>query len=128
KTGEWTLQQLVDYITIKPTQVFDLPYGTLKEGAVVVFFFFKQETAYDFLLSLVGSEMCIRSRSHRRAFMNNKDLIDETGWTLTEIINRINSLPHIKQKITQEDLQNMSKVEFQEMIIGHKSSTERSNH
>ncbi|WP_419790729.1 hypothetical protein RCF73_09785 [Staphylococcus chromogenes] len=57
--------------------------------------------------------------------MNNKDLIDETGWTLTEIIN---SLPHIKQKITQEDLQNMSKVEFQEMIIGHKSSTERSNH
>ncbi|WP_419792011.1 hypothetical protein RCF72_08835 [Staphylococcus chromogenes] len=60
--------------------------------------------------------------------MNNKDLIDETGWTLTEIINRINSLPHIKQKITQVDLQNMSKVEFQEMIIGHKSSTERSNH
>ena len=34
KTGEWTLQQLVDYITIKPAQVFDLPYGTLKEGAV----------------------------------------------------------------------------------------------
>lgn len=60
--------------------------------------------------------------------MNNKDLIDETGWTLTEIINRINSLPHIKQKITQEDLQNISKGEFQEMIIGHTSSTERSSH
>ena len=60
--------------------------------------------------------------------MNNKDLIDETGWTLTEIINRINSLPHIKQKITQEDLQNMSKGEFQEMIIGPTSSTERSSH
>lgn len=47
KTGEWTLQQLVDYITIKPAQVFDLPYGTLKEGAVADFFFFKQKTAYE---------------------------------------------------------------------------------
>ena len=29
----------------------------------VVFFFFKQKTAYEMLRSLVGSEMCIRDRS-----------------------------------------------------------------
>src|SRR5660397_285276 len=28
------------------------------------FFFFKQKTAYEIRLSLVGSEMCIRDRSH----------------------------------------------------------------
>ena len=28
----------------------------------VVFFFFKQKTAYELLRSLVGSEMCIRDR------------------------------------------------------------------
>ena len=28
----------------------------------VVFFFFKQKTAYEIRLSLVGSEMCIRDR------------------------------------------------------------------
>lgn len=33
KTGKWTLQQLVDYITTKPAQVFNLPYGKLEEGA-----------------------------------------------------------------------------------------------
>jgi len=29
---------------------------------VVLFFFFKQKTAYEIRLSLVGSEMCIRDR------------------------------------------------------------------
>ena len=29
---------------------------------IVVFFFFKQKTAYEMLRSLVGSEMCIRDR------------------------------------------------------------------
>ncbi|PTF48898.1 dihydroorotase [Staphylococcus chromogenes] len=47
KTGEWTLQQLVDYITIKPAQVFDLPYGTLKEGAVADLTLIKLEEAYE---------------------------------------------------------------------------------
>ena len=28
-----TLQQLVDYLTIKPAQIFDLPYGKLEEGS-----------------------------------------------------------------------------------------------
>src|SRR5678816_4881308 len=30
---------------------------------IVVFFFFKQKTAYEMLRSLVGSEMCIRDRT-----------------------------------------------------------------
>ena len=30
---------------------------------LVMFFFFKQKTAYEMLRSLVGSEMCIRDRS-----------------------------------------------------------------
>ncbi|PTF79047.1 dihydroorotase [Staphylococcus chromogenes] len=47
KTGEWTLQQLVDYITIKPTQVFDLPYGTLKEGAVADLTLINLDEAYE---------------------------------------------------------------------------------
>ena len=29
-----TLQQLVDCLTVKPAEVFDLPYGQLKEGAI----------------------------------------------------------------------------------------------
>ena len=33
KNGDWSLQQLVDYLTIKPAQTFDLPYGRLEEGS-----------------------------------------------------------------------------------------------
>ncbi|KGR73828.1 dihydroorotase [Ureibacillus sinduriensis] len=33
ETGKWTLKQLIDWMTIKPAQIFDLPYGTLEEGA-----------------------------------------------------------------------------------------------
>lgn len=47
KTGEWTLQQLADYITIKPAQVFDLPYGTLKEGAVADLTLINLDEAYE---------------------------------------------------------------------------------
>ena len=32
--------------------------------SIVIFFFFKQKTAYEMLRSLVGSEMCIRDRAH----------------------------------------------------------------
>ncbi|ANQ63974.1 dihydroorotase [Staphylococcus equorum] len=34
KNGDWSLQQLVDYLTIKPAQTFELPYGTLEEGGL----------------------------------------------------------------------------------------------
>lgn len=33
KTGTWTLQQLIDWLTIKPADVFGLPYGTIEVGA-----------------------------------------------------------------------------------------------
>ncbi|WP_283589254.1 dihydroorotase [Staphylococcus nepalensis] len=34
KNGDWSLQQLVDYLTIKPSKTFGLPYGTLEEGGL----------------------------------------------------------------------------------------------
>ncbi|MCG3090168.1 dihydroorotase [Sporosarcina cyprini] len=33
KKGEWTLKQLVDWMTVKPARVFGLPYGTIEVGA-----------------------------------------------------------------------------------------------
>ena len=32
-TGKWTLKQLVDWMTVKPAEVFDLPYGKIEVGA-----------------------------------------------------------------------------------------------
>lgn len=32
KEGKWTLQQLIDWMTKKPAEVFNLPYGTLAVG------------------------------------------------------------------------------------------------
>ncbi|MBC2367040.1 dihydroorotase [Listeria booriae] len=34
KTGEWTLKQLIDWMTVKPAEVFNLPYGVLEIGGV----------------------------------------------------------------------------------------------
>lgn len=33
ETKKWTLKQLVDWMTVKPAQIFDLPYGTVEVGA-----------------------------------------------------------------------------------------------
>ncbi|HWL26183.1 MAG TPA: dihydroorotase [Ureibacillus sp.] len=33
ETGKWTLKQLVDWMTVKPAEVFDLPYGKIEVGA-----------------------------------------------------------------------------------------------
>lgn len=33
KTGDWTLKQLIDWMTAKPAEVFNMPYGTIAEGA-----------------------------------------------------------------------------------------------
>ncbi|CAM5187344.1 Dihydroorotase OS=Ureibacillus acetophenoni OX=614649 GN=pyrC PE=3 SV=1 [Ureibacillus acetophenoni] len=33
ETGKWTLKQLVDWMTVKPAEIFDLPYGKLEVGA-----------------------------------------------------------------------------------------------
>jgi dihydroorotase len=32
KTGKWTLRQLIDWMTVKPAKLFNLPYGTLEVG------------------------------------------------------------------------------------------------
>ncbi len=32
KNGAWTLKRLVDFMTVKPCEAFDLPYGTLAPG------------------------------------------------------------------------------------------------
>ncbi|MCP2033153.1 dihydroorotase [Planomicrobium sp. HSC-17F08] len=32
ETGKWTLQQLIDWLTVKPSDTFGLPYGTLEIG------------------------------------------------------------------------------------------------
>lgn len=34
KTNEWTLKQLIDWMTVKPAECFKLPYGKLEEGSV----------------------------------------------------------------------------------------------
>ncbi|MGE7667213.1 dihydroorotase [Ureibacillus composti] len=33
ETGKWTLKQLIDWMSIKPAQIFDLPYGKIEVGA-----------------------------------------------------------------------------------------------
>lgn len=33
ETGKWTLKQLVDWMSVKPAKIFDLPYGTIEVGA-----------------------------------------------------------------------------------------------
>ena len=33
ETGSWTLQQLIDWMTVKPSETFNLPYGTLETGS-----------------------------------------------------------------------------------------------
>lgn len=33
ETGKWTLKQLIDWMTVKPAEIFDLPYGKIEVGA-----------------------------------------------------------------------------------------------
>ncbi|MGX9133595.1 dihydroorotase [Rummeliibacillus sp. JY-2-4R] len=33
KSGKWTLRQLIDWMTVKPAKLFDLPYGILEVGS-----------------------------------------------------------------------------------------------
>lgn len=34
ETGKWTLAQLIDWLTVKPSRTFNLPYGTMEEGGI----------------------------------------------------------------------------------------------
>lgn len=49
KTGKWTLRQLIDWMTVKPAQLFKLPYGTLNvgESADIVLIDLQHEQAVD---------------------------------------------------------------------------------
>lgn len=43
-SGEWTLKQLVEYLTTKPAEVFNLPYGKLEVGSKAEFTIIDLET------------------------------------------------------------------------------------
>lgn len=49
KTEKWTLRQLIDWMTVKPAQLFKLPYGTLNvgESADIVLIDLENEQAVD---------------------------------------------------------------------------------
>ncbi|PRR99041.1 dihydroorotase [Bacillus atrophaeus] len=49
KNGQWSLKQLVDYMTIKPCEAFKLPYGTLQVGqtADITVFDLEREASID---------------------------------------------------------------------------------
>lgn len=52
--------------------------------------------------------------------MDIKEIIDETGWSLIEILKRINSFPYVTEEVTLESLQNMNKEEFVKFLLGKK--------
>lgn len=53
--------------------------------------------------------------------MDTKEIIDETELSLIEILKKPNNLPYVTEKITVESLQNMTKEEFTEFLIGRTS-------
>ncbi|WP_194746177.1 hypothetical protein [Staphylococcus chromogenes] len=50
--------------------------------------------------------------------MDKKEIVNETGWSLVEILKRINSLPYVTETITEESLKTMSKEEFNNLLHG----------
>ncbi|MED1531580.1 dihydroorotase [Bacillus altitudinis] len=70
KTGEWTLKELVDYMTIKPAEAFALPYGKLKEGQIA-----------DITLIDLNKEMAIDKKSFLSKGQNTPfDKLTVSGW------------------------------------------------
>ncbi|MEI4789000.1 dihydroorotase [Bacillus sp. FJAT-53060] len=70
KTGEWTLKELVDYMTIKPAKAFSLPYGKLEEGQVA-----------DITLIDLNKEMEIDKKSFLSKGQNTPfDKLTVSGW------------------------------------------------
>jgi len=49
ETGKWTLQQLIDWMTVKPSETFNLPYGKIEKGqtADLVLLDLEKEQAID---------------------------------------------------------------------------------
>ncbi|MGJ5636176.1 dihydroorotase [Bacillus altitudinis] len=70
KTGEWTLKELVDYMTIKPAEAFALPYGKLEEGQIA-----------DITLIDLNKEMAIDKKSFLSKGQNTPfDKLNVSGW------------------------------------------------
>lgn len=70
KTGEWTLKELVDYMTIKPAESFSLPYGKLEEGHIA-----------DITLIDLNKEMAIDKTSFLSKGQNTPfDKLTVSGW------------------------------------------------
>ncbi|MGE6656999.1 dihydroorotase [Bacillus altitudinis] len=70
KTGEWTLKELVDYMTIKPAEAFALPYGKLGEGQIA-----------DITLIDLNKEMAIDKKSFLSKGQNTPfDKLTVSGW------------------------------------------------
>lgn len=66
KPGHWTLQQLLDWLTCKPAEVFNLPYGTLEIGAPA------DITVIDLEKTETIMKDSIVSKSHNTPFINKK--------------------------------------------------------
>ncbi|MGD6974775.1 dihydroorotase [Bacillus altitudinis] len=70
KTGEWTLKELVDYMSIKPAEAFALPYGKLEEGQIA-----------DITLIDLNKEMAIDKKSFLSKGQNTPfDKLTVSGW------------------------------------------------
>ncbi|WWL79107.1 dihydroorotase [Bacillus altitudinis] len=70
KIGEWTLKELVDYMTIKPAEAFALPYGKLEEGQIA-----------DITLIDLNKEMAIDKKSFLSKGQNTPfDKLTVSGW------------------------------------------------
>ncbi|PUF90928.1 dihydroorotase [Bacillus altitudinis] len=70
KTGEWTLKELVDYMTIKPAEAFALPYGKLEEGQIA-----------DITLIDLNKEMAIDKKNFLSKGQNTPfDKLTVSGW------------------------------------------------
>lgn len=66
ETGKWTLQQLIDWLTAKPSTTFNLPYGTIEEGGIA-----------DLVLIDLEKEQEIDSK----AFLSKGKNTPFNGWT-----------------------------------------------
>ncbi|WMT27875.1 dihydroorotase [Bacillus aerius] len=70
KTEEWTLKELVDYMTIKPAEAFALPYGKLEEGQIA-----------DITLIDLNKEMAIDKKNFLSKGQNTPfDKLTVSGW------------------------------------------------
>ncbi|OLP66513.1 Dihydroorotase [Bacillus pumilus] len=75
KSGEWTLKELVDYMTIKPADAFSLPYGKVETGQVA-----------DLTLIDLNKEMAIDKKSFLSKGQNTPfDQMTVSGWPVMTI-------------------------------------------